>query len=544
MTPTLMKYLCGEKAVPAQHPALPLTNNHFVRPNATDEPHILNKSTPELRKFLAVLIYTGFKKREAELFLKLSVDAAARKLGIEPVVDIRLFDYKLERDSERTKPRAVYEVGIENNGRGKIICLSRRHCTELLRSCPLVSVALSAAHRTETTGNDVLRVSLTLSARRKRRKRVVVDWRDAKMDATAEAEMTIQLSVGKVAKKLELALFNTGPAYLLKETAEGLPLRWCTNLDAGIRQTTIDQLPPAVTREGGFTLSMTQDCREVLINARDVRIALDCGPALTTHLLFGAIRRLHSNDSIELKSATILESGVKVWVLYHVRDCSLYTASKGGEGAERKSFSRDGGDNYGTLGDESEGDGRYHGSSRSDISRDSVGASCALTQGSLGSSCTCDGCNSGSDAMCAATYGGSIDEGCNDYGCSRSGVGVICVAPKSSTTLQICHRGVDESGDVMYIVPREPTGSTCNASCGEGEPSGTMSAVASGKSTDSGRGNEGGEGAMRTVTSDGPQGPDKSSYLVCIRSARVSTAASDYTVCLPCLLFPRLSCSG
>ena len=328
------------------------------------------------------------------------------------------------------------------------------------------------------------------------------------MDATAEAEMTIQLSVGKVAKKLELALFNTGPADLLKETAEGLPLRWCTNLDAGIRQTTIDQLPPAVTREGGFTLSMTQDCREVLINARDVRIALDCGPALTTHLLFGAIRRLHSNDSIELKSATILESGVKVWVLYHVRDCSLYTASKGGEGAERKSFSRDGGDNYGTLGDESEGDCRYHGSSRSDISRDSVGASCALTQGSLGSSCTCDGCNSGSDAMCAATYGGSIDEGCNDYGCSRSGVGVICVAPKSGTTLQICHRGVDESGDVMYIVPREPTGSTCNGSCGEGGPRGSMNAVASGKSTDCGRGNEGGEGARRTVTSDRPQGPD------------------------------------
>ena len=154
------------------------------------------------------------------------------------------------------------------------------------------------------------------------------------MDAAAEAEMTIQLSVGKVAKKLELALFNTGPAYLLKETAEGLPLRWCTNLDAGIRQTTIDQLPPAVTREGGL-LSVTQDRREVLINARDVRITLDCGPALTTHLLFRAIRRLHSNDSIELKIATILESGVRVWVLYHVRD-SLYTASKGGEGAERK----------------------------------------------------------------------------------------------------------------------------------------------------------------------------------------------------------------
>ena len=164
-------------------------------------------------------------------------------------------------------------------------------------------------------------------------------------------------------------------------------------------------------------------------------------------------------------------------------------------------------DNYGTLGDESEGDCRYHGSSRSDISRDSVGASCALTQGSMGSPCTCDGCNSDSDAMRAATYGGSIDEGCNDYGCGRSGGGVICVAPRRGTSLQICHRGVDESGDVMYIVPREPTGSTCNGSCGEGGPGGTMSAVASGKSTDCGRGNEGGEGARRTVTSDWPQGP-------------------------------------
>ena len=38
MTPTLMKYLCGEKAVPAQHPAIPLTSNLFVRQNATDEP--------------------------------------------------------------------------------------------------------------------------------------------------------------------------------------------------------------------------------------------------------------------------------------------------------------------------------------------------------------------------------------------------------------------------------------------------------------------------------------------------------------------------
>ena len=72
-----------------------------------------------------------------------------------------------------------------------------------------------------------------------------------------------------------------------------------------------------------------------------------------------------------------------------------YAFSEAGVGAERKSFSRDGEDSQGTLGDESEGDGRYHGSCRSDISRDSVGASCALTQGSLGSSCICDGCNSG-----------------------------------------------------------------------------------------------------------------------------------------------------
>ena len=84
------------------------------------------------------MIYTGFKKREAELFLKLSVDATgtACKIGIEPVVDIWLLDYKLERDSEATKPRAVYEVGIEESS-----------------SCS---------------------------------KRVVVDWKDAKMDA-AEA---------------------------------------------------------------------------------------------------------------------------------------------------------------------------------------------------------------------------------------------------------------------------------------------------------------------------------------------------------------------
>ena len=50
------------------------------------------------------------------------VDAAARKLGIEPraVVDIQLFDYKLERKSMRTKPRAVYEVGIETMAEEKL----------------------------------------------------------------------------------------------------------------------------------------------------------------------------------------------------------------------------------------------------------------------------------------------------------------------------------------------------------------------------------------------------------------------------------------
>ena len=90
MTPTLMKYLRGEKAVPAQHPALAITNNLFVRPNASDEPYILIKSTPELRKFLAVLICTGFKKREAELFLKLYVDAAV-PMPLSSVWTVRAF---------------------------------------------------------------------------------------------------------------------------------------------------------------------------------------------------------------------------------------------------------------------------------------------------------------------------------------------------------------------------------------------------------------------------------------------------------------------
>ena len=44
-------------------------------------------------------------------------------------------------------------------------CFSRWHCVEFLRSCPFVSLALSTAHRTNTDGNDVICVSLTLSAR-------------------------------------------------------------------------------------------------------------------------------------------------------------------------------------------------------------------------------------------------------------------------------------------------------------------------------------------------------------------------------------------
>ena len=74
------------------------------------------------------------------------------------------------------------------------------------------------------------------------------------------------MSAGKVAKKLSSLQDRAGipPA--------GLPLGWCTNLGACIRQTTIDQFPPPETREGGVTLSMTQDRREVLIEAREVLI--------------------------------------------------------------------------------------------------------------------------------------------------------------------------------------------------------------------------------------------------------------------------------
>ena len=104
-----------------------------------------------------------------------------------------------------------------------------------------------------------------------------------------DAGITMQLSVGKVAKKLELARFKTGPTYLLKETAEGLPLRWpgCTHLDSDIRQTIVDQLPPAETREGGVTQSIqvTQERSEVLIQERDVRISLGCGPELALLLV-------------------------------------------------------------------------------------------------------------------------------------------------------------------------------------------------------------------------------------------------------------------
>ena len=40
----------------------------------------------ELRKFLAVLIYTGFKKQEAELFLKLSVDCVVLEAASECIM--------------------------------------------------------------------------------------------------------------------------------------------------------------------------------------------------------------------------------------------------------------------------------------------------------------------------------------------------------------------------------------------------------------------------------------------------------------------------
>ena len=90
-----------------------------------------------------------------------------------------------------------------------------------------------------------------------------------------------------------------------------------------------------------------------------------------------------------------------------------------------------------------------------------------LTQvGLRGSSCICDGGNSGRDTivqqgmvvptmrdamiMAAAVAAGSA--------CSC----MICVAPSRGTTPWICHNCVDESSNVMYIVPGDPTSSTCN----------------------------------------------------------------------------------
>ena len=71
--------------------------------------------------------------------------------------------------------------------------------------------------------------------------------------------MTMQLSVGKVAETLKLALFNTGPAYLSKETAEGLPLRWCT---MGLRSLARMQRQRALWREIQSALRRVSDtCR-------------------------------------------------------------------------------------------------------------------------------------------------------------------------------------------------------------------------------------------------------------------------------------------